>query len=147
MIEILLNIILSETNELTIEGCAKLLLTFPLCKEVIMEKVEALWDSCLFGFHTSCDSESAREALFELVLKVCEDNKEVVNLITKKTLGVINDKFEKINLEYSTYVNKRSSTGYAGLKDKANISYMTSKCSILMEILNRRHIYTDCTRY
>lgn len=54
MPEILLKNILHEKNELTIEGCAKLLSNFHLSKEVAEKEVELLWDTCLFGRETSC---------------------------------------------------------------------------------------------
>ena len=49
MPEILLNNILKEKNELTIEGCAKLLSNFHLSKEIAEREIEVLWDNCLFG--------------------------------------------------------------------------------------------------
>lgn len=49
MPEILLNNILNEKNELTIEGCAKLLSNFHLSNEVAKKEIEVLWDNCLFG--------------------------------------------------------------------------------------------------
>lgn len=64
MPEILLNNILKEKNELTIEGCAKLLSNFHLSKEVAEREIEVLWDNCLFGLETSCRKEATRQALY-----------------------------------------------------------------------------------
>jgi ubiquitin carboxyl-terminal hydrolase 34 len=124
---VLLNNILKEKNELTIEGCAKLLSNFHLSKEVAEREIEVLWDNCLFGLDTSCRKEATRQALYELILKVCENSKEVTDIIIKKTLATIADKFRQIKIVYSTEVNQRSpSTGYAGLKNLGNICYMNS---------------------
>jgi hypothetical protein len=64
MPEILLKNILYEKNELTIEGCAKLLSNFHLGKEVAEKEIEILWDNCLFGQSTSCKKEQTRQAIY-----------------------------------------------------------------------------------
>lgn len=38
----------------------------------------------------------------------------------------MNNKFKSIKITYSTEVNQRSSTGYAGIKNLGNICYMNS---------------------
>lgn len=59
-------------------------------------------------------------------MKVCESSKEVTDTIIKKTLETIDTKFKKVKITYSTEVNQRSATGYAGLKNLGNICYMNS---------------------
>jgi hypothetical protein len=56
--------ILNEKNELTIEGCAKLLSNFHLGAEVAEREVELLWENCLFGRETSCKKEPTRQAIY-----------------------------------------------------------------------------------
>ncbi len=64
MPEVLLRNILNEKNELTIEGCAKLLSNFHLGAEVAEREVELLWENCLFGRETSCKKEPTRQAIY-----------------------------------------------------------------------------------
>ena len=80
----------------------------------------------MFGLETSCRKEPTRQALYDLILKVCENSKEATDIIIKKTLETMNKKFKEIKIVYSTEVNQRSTNGYAGLKNLGNICYMNS---------------------
>jgi uncharacterized UBP type Zn finger protein len=59
-------------------------------------------------------------------LKICENSKDATDVIIQKTLETMNKKFKLIKINYSTEVNQRSTTGYAGLKNLGNICYMNS---------------------
>jgi hypothetical protein len=140
MPEVLLKNILNERNELTIEGCAKLLSNFHLGTEVAEREVELLWENCLFGRETSCKKEPTRQAIYELILKICENNKELTDKVVRKTLATIDARIRAIKITYSTEVNQRSPTGYAGMKNLGNICYMNSMLQQLFMNRNFRHL-------
>ena len=60
MQNILIQNILNQNNELTVEGCARLLCNFKL-NDVTFEKFEAIWKKCLFGpSEFACKKEQTR---------------------------------------------------------------------------------------
>ena len=126
MPRILLDNILHEKNELTIEGCAKLLSNFSLTGNVAEREVELLWDNCLFGRETSCKKEATRQAIYELILKVCEGSRGVTDKVIARSRETLETRIKEMKITYSTEVNQRSTTGYAGIKNLANICYMIS---------------------
>lgn len=104
--------------------------------------MELLWDTCLFGRETSCKKEATRQAIYELILKFCDNNKELTDKVVKKTLSTIETRIKSIKITYSTEVNQRSATGVAGLKNLGNICYMNSMIQQLYMNKNFRYLIT-----
>ena len=103
-------------------------------------EVELLWENCLFGRETSCKKEPTRQAIYELILKICENNKDLTDKVVRKTLNTIDSRIRAIKITYSTEVNQRSPTGYAGMKNLGNICYMNSMIQQLYMNRNFRYL-------
>ena len=60
--------------------------------------------------------------------------------MVRKTLNTIDSRFRAIKITYSTEVNQRSPTAYAGMKNLGNICYMNSMVQQLYMNRNFRYL-------
>jgi hypothetical protein len=60
--------------------------------------------------------------------------------VVRKTLSTIDSRIRAIKITYSTEVNQRSPTGYAGMKNLGNICYMNSMIQQLYMNRNFRYL-------
>jgi hypothetical protein len=99
MREILLDNILNNTNELTIEGCGKLLCNFQL-NNVPLEAFLKIWSDRLFNPSTICQKEQTKKILYELILKIASSNPQYMETIIDTVQSTIEDKSIKMKITY-----------------------------------------------
>lgn len=99
MREILLDNILNNTNELTIEGCGKLLCNFQL-NNVPLEAFLKIWSDRLFNPSTICKKEQTKNILYELILKIASSNPQYMEKIIDTVQSTIEDKSIKMKITY-----------------------------------------------
>lgn len=115
----------TNNNELTVEGCAKLLCNFSL-EGLSFEFFKSIWEERLFNPNTICKKKQTKETLYELILKLCEDNKGYTDRVIGCVKETIEDKAQRMKIVYCNEFKERSASGYAGLKNLGNICYMNS---------------------
>ena len=75
MREILIEHILNNGNELTVEGCTKILCNFQL-KGLPIDIFKRVWKERLFDPKTGCKKVQTKEVIYELILKISLSNPE-----------------------------------------------------------------------
>lgn len=96
---ILLENILKNTNELTVEGCAKLLCNFNL-SDIPIESFYDIWSERLFSPSTICKKEQTKSTLYELIIKIATSNPQYINEIIETVQDTIEEKSSKMKINY-----------------------------------------------
>ena len=78
MRKILLENILNNNNELTVEGCTKLLVNFKL-DNIPIDAFYKIWSERLFNPETICKKEQTKAILYDLIVKIAESNPHYLN--------------------------------------------------------------------
>lgn len=139
MKKILFENVSNNNNELTVEGCAKLLCNFNL-EGLSLDFFKSIWEERLFNPDTICQKKQTKDTLYELILKLCEDNEKYTDQIIEKVKETIEDKAQRMKIVYCNEFKERSPTGYAGLKNLGNICYMNSMIQQLFMNKNFRYL-------
>ena len=99
MRSILLDNILKNTNELTVEGCAKLLCNFNL-SDIPIEAFYDIWSDRLLNPTTTCRKEQTKSILYELIIRIATSNPQYVNEIIETVQDTIEDKSSRMKINY-----------------------------------------------
>lgn len=121
------------------EGCAKLLCNFNL-EGLPFDFFKSIWEQRLFNPDTICNKKQTKDTLYELILKLCDDNPTYTDLIVKSVKETIEDKAQKMKIVYCNEFKERSATGYAGIKNLGSICYMNSMIQQLFMNKNFRYL-------
>ena len=70
------------------EGCAKLLCNFNL-EGLSYNFFEEIWEERLFNPDTICKKKQTKDTLYDLILRICEDNGDYTDKIIKSVKETI----------------------------------------------------------
>lgn len=93
--------IFTSNNELTIEGCSRLMQNFNL-KSINQKEFDNIWETCLFGEEKKAKKNPTREALYELILKASDKNLTLTNYIISKVKNQISECIEHMRITSCT---------------------------------------------
>ena len=125
MKSVLLENILQNTNEVTVQGCAKILCNFSL-NGFPIESFHDIWSKKLFGPTTACRKEKVKSALYELIMKIAASNPQCIDEVISTVQNTIADKPSRMKISHCGQFKERSLHRFAGLKNLGNTCYMNS---------------------